>query len=695
MMLLNSFAGRATTAALLLLPAGRLVAQQPTQPPAPGPVRPAPLPDFQEAILPNGLRLMLVESHRQPVVSLALMLPAGTAFDPAGKEGLSTMAAGVITKGAGSRTAEQVAAAIEGVGGSMSAASGVDFLTLRANVLSGDAPLAFALVGDAIARPTFAGKEVDLARTQAASALQLEQSSPATLARRFFARELYGAHPYGRSPTPTSVRALTVEDLRSFQRARLVPRGALLVVAGDIALPRARELAERALGAWAGAPAPDVARPAPPARTRTEILLVHRPGSVQSNIVAGNLTLKPADAGYYALTVANKILGGGTDGRLFSILREKRSWTYGAYSAVTRNHDIGVVEATAEVRNPVTDSSLVELLNIERSLSTTPVSLAELDANKGALVGSLPLQLETAQGIAETVGRFTMLGLPPSYIRTLRPRLAAVSAADVLAAGRSALRADQSLVVVVGDATQIYEKLAKIAPTRIVSAQGDAMQPGDLVTRATALPVDVRQLAERADSFTVMVQGNAMGWQTTRLARTPAGFVYRSALQLGAMMRQTSEMSFGGDLVPQRMLASGSMGPMAISTDLTYANGRVKGTSVTPTPTGPKTVTVDTALAPGVVDVGMVLALVPGLRWAPGAKFAVGAFEAGSATVRQLSLDVAGTETVTVPAGTFPTYRVEMSGGPAPITFFVTTDMPHRVVKVAPGGQPVEFVLVK
>ena len=301
MMPMHSMRRHALAIALVALPLA-LSAQQPGRPPAPGPVKPAPLPDFQEATLRNGLRLMLVESHRQPVVSLSLMLPAGSAFDPAGKEGLSAMAADVMTRGAGSRTAEQVAAAIEGVGGTINAASGVDFLTLRANVLSTDAPLAFELVGDAIARPTFANKEVDLARTQGASALQLEQSNPALLARRYFARELYGAHPYGRRPTASSVRTLTVDDLRAFQRARLVPRGALLVVAGDIALPQARALAEHALGAWTGAPAPDVARPAPPVRTRTEILLVHRPGSVQSNIVAGNLTMRPTDAGYYALT---------------------------------------------------------------------------------------------------------------------------------------------------------------------------------------------------------------------------------------------------------------------------------------------------------------------------------------------------------------------------------------------------------
>lgn len=686
--------GALVAASLLVIPAA-LIAQYPTRAPAPGPVKPATLPDFQEATLPNGLRIMLVESHRQPVVSLALMLPAGDAYNPAGKEGLAGIVASVLTKGAGSRTAEQVSAAIEGVGGSIAASNGPDFMNVRASVLASNAPLAFELVGDAVVRPTFSAKEVELARTQALSALQLEQSSPAALAQRYFLAQLYGQHPYGRRATTAAVRAITGDDLRAFQASRLRPRGALLVVAGDIGMPRVRALAQQYFGSWTGAPAADVQRTRPPAPSRTEIVLVHRPGSVQSNIVVGNVTFVASDPHYYALTVANKILGGGTDSRLFSILREKRSWTYGAYSNTTRNRDIGALVATAEVRNAVTDSALVELLAIERSLSTTPVAATELEASKGALVGSLPLQLETAQGIAETVGRYTMLGLPSSYVRTLRPRLAAVTASDVQAAARAAIRADRAMIVVVGDGAQIYDKLSRIAPTRIISAQGDAMQPSDLVARVTVLPVDVALLAERSDSFAVNVQGNPMGWQTARLTRTPTGFSYRTAIQIGPMVQQTSELAFGADLAPQSVKASGKMGPMAMSTDLAYSNGRVKGSSVTPSQTGPKTMTVDTTIATGVLDQNMISAVIPGLRWTPTSKYSFNAFDAASGTVRQMSLTVAGSESVTVPAGTFPVYRVDVGGGEAPIAVFVTTAAPHRIVKIAPAGQPVEFVLVK
>ena len=681
-------------AALFALPmlAG---AQQPTKAPAPLPVKPAAIPEFQEATLDNGLRLLLIESHRQPVVSLALMLPAGDSYDPVGKEGLAAMTADLLTKGAGSRNAEQVAAAIEGVGGSIGAESGPDFLNLRANVLAENAPLAFELVGDAATRPTFAATELALTQKKRLSSLQLEQSQPAALAQRYFAAGLWGAHPYARRATPTSVRSLTLDELRNFQRTRLVPGGALLVVAGDIRMPRVRSLAQQYFGGWRGSAPAAQNRAAPPTRSRTEILLVHRPGSVQSNIVVGNLTFPTTSASIYPMTVTSRVLGGGSDGRLFKILREKNGWTYGAYSSLSRNKDLGAIVATAEVRNPVTDSALTELLRLERELGTTPVPAVELTAAKEGLVGSMPLQLETAQNVAEQVGRGVMLGLPKDYLRTLRPRLAAVNGAEVEETAHRYIRPDEALIVVVGDGAQIYDKLARVAPTRIVSAQGDPMQPSDLVPRTTTLPVDMTKLVARSDSFAVMVQGTERGWQRTSIDRVGDSYTARTLMQLGPIA-QEKEIRFGANLAPIAVKGTSKFPGADLSTDIAYTGGRVKGTAIHAEPGSmPQQVTVDTTVAPGVLDDAMIGALIPALPWTPTAKFTVSSFDAGAKSVRPITLQVAGTESVTVPAGTFPTYRVDLTGPSLPLTLYVTTAAPYRVVKLVPSGQPIEFVLVK
>ncbi|MHB1223736.1 MAG: M16 family metallopeptidase, partial [Gemmatimonadaceae bacterium] len=441
-------------------------AQQPypTTPPPPAPLEPPQFPPFQEATLSNGLRLVLVERHTQPVLSLSLAMPAGSAHEAAGKEGLADMAAGLLTKGAGDRTAEQISAAIEGVGGSLNTSAGVDFLTARADVLAPDAPLAFSLLADVVRRPTFPATEVELARTQTLSGLQLQLSQPASLASRFFNRALYGDHPYARSATPESVRGITRDDLVAFQQSRLRPGGALLVVAGDITLERAKALGEQAFAGWTGAAPAGATAAAPPSAGPTRILLVHRPGSVQSNIVVGNVTFGPADPRRYAATVANKVLGGGADARLFLILREQKGWTYGAYSNLTRPLGPGVFQANAEVRTEVTDSALVELLSQLRRLRAGPVSADELTAAKGALVGSFPLTIQTAEQIAGAVAQARLLGLGADYLKEYRNRLSAVTAADLQRAARAAISPDSALVVVVGDGTKLHDRLRAIAP---------------------------------------------------------------------------------------------------------------------------------------------------------------------------------------------------------------------------------------
>ena len=353
--------------------------------------------------MPNGVRLLVVTSRKQPVVSVSLNFAAGSSFDPAGKEGLASMAAGLLTKGAGKRSAEEVAEAIEGAGGTLSAGAGADFVSIGATVLTTSLPLAFELIGDAVARPTFPASEIELLRTQSLSGLQVQLTQPDAIADRIFRRTVYGAHPYSRSELPASLKAITRADLVAFHRTRIRPGGALLVVAGDATLAEVRRLAIRAFQGWTGAPVPATAFRTPPARMSTEIILVHRPGSVQSNLVVGNLTYLATDPRTYAATVANQVLGGGASSRLFMSLREQKSWTYGAYSGYTRRKGIGFFSATTEVRTEVTDSALRELLSQLTRIGAETVPLEELDASKGAITGSYPLSIESADQVAAAV----------------------------------------------------------------------------------------------------------------------------------------------------------------------------------------------------------------------------------------------------------------------------------------------------
>nr|MCE2803444.1 insulinase family protein [Gemmatimonadota bacterium] len=449
----------ATALTTMLAAAPELAAQYPTKPPSAMPIQPALFPPFVEGTLLNGMRLLVVTNRKQPVLSLTLSIPAGGVYDPATRVGLSEMMAGLLTKGAGSRSADQIAAAIEGVGGSIGASSGSETITVNASVLAADRQLAFDLLADVVMRPTFPATEVELLRKQTLSSLALAKSQPSSIASRFFAKGLYGEHPYGRSADEASVGAITREELVAFHGQRVRPGQALLVIAGAIDAAEARVMTEAAFGAWSGATLTAAAPRPAPQRMTSEILLVHRPGSVQANLVVGNTTWPPTDTRSYALTLANQVLGGAADARLFSILREEKGWTYGAYSSVSRRKQLGNFSATAEVRNAVADSALVELLAQMRKMGTTPVPTAEFEQQKQALVGQFPLAIETADAVASQVANARLLGLPTDYVQTYRQRLAAVTPAQAQAAARAAIRADAAYIVAVGDATVLLPKL--------------------------------------------------------------------------------------------------------------------------------------------------------------------------------------------------------------------------------------------
>jgi zinc protease len=663
--------------------------------PTPAPITPAVFPPFQEATLPNGMRLLVVQSKKQPVVALSLSFAAGSAFDPAGKSGLADMVAGLLTKGAGKRSADEVAADIEGAGGSISASAGADFLTISADVLERDAKLAFDLMADAVIRPTLPDKELELLRTQTLSGLQLELSQPASIAARTLAKGLYGDHPYGRGSDPASVKAITRDDVAQFHKAHIRPSGALLVVAGSLSLADAERLATAAFGSWSGVPVAAAPPKAPPDRSATEIVLVHKPGAVQSNILVGNLTWKPTDPRSYAATVADKVLGGGANARLFMILREQKSWTYGAYSSLRRRKDVGTFQANTEVRTEVTDSALVELLAQLKRIGGEPIPAKEFEDAKNSLTGAFPLTIESASQVASQVSSAKLLGLPANYVATYRQKLAGVTVAAAQAAAKAAVRPSQALIVIVGDGTKIYEKVKGIAPVRLVAVDGSPLTPDDLTVKAAALDLAMDRLVARTDSFTIFVQGNPLGWQTSKVEKAGNVWTYSERVQIAAFLQQTTDVTFTDKLEMRSVHQAGKQGPQEGKIDVTYAGGRAKGLAISPSPGGPKTVNVDADVPPGAIDDNLIAFILPALKWASGAKFPVVVFQSGKGSATTLTIAVAGEESIKVPAGTFTAWKAEVTGGDSPVTVWVEKDGAHRLLKIALAGQPVDFQLVK
>ena len=691
-------------AVLSARPADRLSAQDsfPPKPPPPAPLAPVRFPPFQQVMLPNGMTLLLVENHEQPVVSVNLSFPAGSIYDPAGKEGTAELVATLLTKGTPTRTADQLAATIEGVGGSIAAASGDDFLTVSAGVLSDHAGLAFDLLGDVVRRATFPTDELELARTQALSSLALALSQPSNVADRFFQREIYGRHPYGRSPTEASYKAITQANVKAFAASRLRPGGALLVIAGDATLAQARALATKAFGGWTGTPAAVVSPAVPAPKTVTDILLVHRPASVQANIVLGNTTFGPTDPSFYAARLATQTLGGGADARLFLILREQKSWTYGSYAGLDRHRGMGNWSATFEGRTEVADSALREMLHQVDRIRTELIPDSEFGNVKGRLIGSFPLTIETPDQVASAVANARLLGLGSDYVRLYRERLNAVTALQARTAAVRTFRRNGLSIIVVGDGEQLYDRLKAIAPVRMVDVDGKALSAADLHPKADAPTLDRAQVVTHADSFEVLVQGNAMGGMTGSTTATADSVTYSERTSIaGEAFRQTTTVRFNpADLsvtqVDQTGSTQGPAGPQPTDIHVTYGGGRVKGKATTPQPNGPsQTIQIDTTIAAGTYDDNAVAVIFPALPLAAGRTFNLNVFESGKGQVKVIQVKVSDGGTVIVPAGSFDSFKLDVTGGQLPTTFYVSRATPRRIVKIEFVGAPFIFQLVK
>ena len=694
-----------TVAALAILlfnsPTVRLWAQQPfpTRPPAPERLRPVRFPPFQQVALPNGMMLLLVENHEQPTLTLSLSFRAGNAYDPAGKEGVAAFVSELLTKGTPTRNAEQIAEAIEGVGGTIGASAGDDFLTVSTDGLSDQADLAFTLLGDVTRRATFPEQELELARTRFLSALEVELSQAGNVAGRAFQKEIFGPNPYGRSTSAASYKAITRDDVVSFAGRRLRPAGSLLVVAGDITLARARELATQAFGSWRGTPPPSPTFPSAPAKRSTDVLLVNRPGSVQANIVIGNTTFPPTDTTYYAARIAMQVLGGGSDSRLFTILREQKSWTYGSYAGLRRNRGLGYWQATFEGRTEVTDSALVELLHQIDRIRTEAIPDSELEAAKGFLVGSFPLTIETPRQIAQVVSTAQLLGLGSNYVQTYRERLARVSAIRARAAAQRAIRRDALTIVVVGDAKALYDKLKPIAPVRLVDIEGKPMAASDLNPKGGPVAFDRSQIVARSDSLQALVQGNVLGAETMKVEVPGDSIVFTETITIPvAGLQQTSVVVLNNDLSMRRADQTGTIQGQHVESHLTYGGGRVKGTSMTPSPQPggtPKTTAVDTTVEAGTIDDNALGVLLPALPLEQGKTFNLNVFSTGEGTTKVVSVKVAAVENVAVPAGNLPAFRLELAGMQLPVVMHVSQQAPRRLVRVSPTGAPIVFELVK
>lgn len=436
-------------------------------PPPPTAPKPVNFPEVASFRLPNGLDVYVIENHEVPIVSAQLIVRAGTMDD----EFLAGFAARMLGEGTHSRTKAKLDEAIEFVGGTLGAVAGTHVSTVYSRTLASDLKLALLLMADEVQNPVFPPAALDKLKDESRAALRIASAQPDVLADTLFGQMVYPeGHPYGRPlATPDQVDDIDLADVRRFHSTFYRANNSVLLLSGDITAAQARPLVERAFGTWSTAQLRDLP-PNPLNRFTRYVLpaelqvhLVDRPEATQSTIRVGNLAIARNHEDWAALEVANQLLGGGPNARLFQDLREDQSLTYGIYSHVDEGQAPGAFVIETQTRTPTTGAMLAGIFEHIARLRGEDPPRDEFETTVRELVGSFPLQVETPDQIVAKVRDQIVFGLAKDYWRTYRDGLAQVELSEVRKAAQRYIHA-LPVVVVVGNAAEIEPQIQAVLP---------------------------------------------------------------------------------------------------------------------------------------------------------------------------------------------------------------------------------------
>jgi predicted Zn-dependent peptidase len=456
-----------------VLPAGAQQGGQTTDAPPPlEKPRPLTLPSVVEQTLPNGLKLVLLEDHRQPALWLRLAVPGGSIRDPQDRVGVAQMTAALLDKGAGDRTAPQIAELVDGIGASLEASAGDDFLSISASGLSGYTDTLFQLLADVTLRPKFPADELERARTRVLNELQFSLSQPATMANAAMDRLVYGAYPYGNlsTGTPKTLAAITQQDLVKFHDTYFAPNAATLFLVGDITPAQALAQAQAAFGGWARkeVPAPPTAPTRPAAAVKPQITIIDRPGAAQTEVRIGALTTGYNDPNRIVGSVATAVLGlGQFEGRLTKEIRVKRGLTYGAASFFQRHQEAGEFEISTFTKNASTGEVVKIALDEANKMTGDDTPPDELADRKTFLTGSFAVSVATPNGVLARLVPAVLYGNGPADLTTYTDKVTAVTPSQIREV-MSTLNLTAPQIVLVGDAKAISDQVKPLGDVRVI-----------------------------------------------------------------------------------------------------------------------------------------------------------------------------------------------------------------------------------
>jgi zinc protease len=423
--------------------------------------------------LSNGLEVILAESHTIPKFHGELFFRSGNAAVADRAPGLAEMTATVVRTGTARRVSRQIEEDLRRIGADLSSAAGMDTSAISFAGLSEFAEPLLSLVNELAREAAFPEAEFERERRQKLEEVKLERTQPGFLASERLRKVLFGAHPYAQiSPSEQQVAAYKREDLQTVYRESYTPGNGLLILVGDFDPQAMLKNIEKVFGAWTGKK-PESRMAAAPANPRgRRVYLVHVPGAVQTQIVAGCHAITRKHPDWVKLGLTNSLYGGAFNSRLVMNIREDKGYTYSPRSGVSALRQHGYFSVSAAVRNDVVAASLTEIFYEMDKLRSLPVPEAELADAQNYLSGVFSMGLATQDGLLSQFSNVALNELPDDYLETYRQKVRALTPEDLLATAGKYLDSANMQIVVVGDRAQIESRAALFGELEVFDAQG-------------------------------------------------------------------------------------------------------------------------------------------------------------------------------------------------------------------------------
>ncbi len=459
--------------------------------PTPAPVKEVPFPKYVEKTLKNGMRVLIIEDHEQPTIMLRMQLTPGETAD-GDKTGLAGMTAGLLTKGAGSRSALDIAQALDGIGASISAAAAGDATTVTASGLKKHLGSILEIYADVVTHPALASEELEKLRMQSIEGVRYGKSEPGQLVQALARKVVYGEnHPYAKKESEQTLQSITLNDVKNFHQSYFRPGNAYLAVVGDVTDKEIIPMLEKAFGSWTGGKSTKVVIPKPDPMP-VGVYFIERPASVQSAFVITGSAEVFSHPEFEKLSLTADMIGSGFGGRLFRTLRETYSYTYTPYGFVTRSKEANRFVAGADVRNAVTDSAIIVTQRELKRLGNEAPTEEELNRLKRYTVGSFLMSFESTEALASLLQLAALNDVPFKRIKDYPAKVMSVKPAEISKIAAKYMNPDKMPVVVVGS-KDVLSKLEKfgtiyrfnldIEPVRATKTESVDISAAELIER--------------------------------------------------------------------------------------------------------------------------------------------------------------------------------------------------------------------